>query len=424
MDEHRDYWNRQMQEPLPGLQLPGDHTRPAVPTYRGERLALQMDAELSGRIRTISRQNGVTAFMTLLAGFGLMLHRLTQQSDLIIGTPVSGRPFHGSGEMVGYGTHLLPLRMAAQPRMQFTHYLRLVRKVLLDGLDHQDYPFAELVADKRGRNATARPIVGAVFNLEPTSSLSQLPGLALRLLEPITSFTPFDLRLNIFDSSRGFLVDFDYSAEIFESDSARRILEIYQTILRTVSANPTAEMSAAPLLTDEQYRQVLVDWNDIDTRGPGEGNLAELIEMQSLRTPDSAALVHGNHSITYQALGRESNRVAAVLAEKGVGPETLVGICLRRGPGVLTAVMGILKAGGAYVPLDPSYPGERLAFMINDARLGLTLSERCLADVVPRTSAAVLYLDDIELSGCDASNQPQSSLPENLAYVIYTSGSS
>jgi amino acid adenylation domain-containing protein len=434
MAEHLAYWDAHLEEPLPVLQLPGDRARSVVPSYRGGRLAAKMDQDLSAQLRRVARQNGSTVFMALLAGFGVLLHRVTQQADLIVGTPVTGRPFPGSGRMVGYATHLLPLRIKIEGLERFADYLRGIRKVLLDGLDHQDYPFAELVAARRGHGALTKPIVGAVFNLEPGSALPALPGLKLRLLEQVTSFTPFDLRFNVFDTSEGFVIDFDYSAELLDETTGRRILEMYQTVLRSVSQNPLADVCQLSLLTDGQSQQMLVEWNDMVSGGldddhPEVEYLHRLFELQSSRTPDAVAVVFDDQRVTYGALDCAAEALAALLQRNGVGAESLVGLCMRRTPRIIIAVIGILKAGGAYVPLDPSYPRQRISFTIRDARLRLILTERCLADGLLDSSALdssakLLDLDSVELDRSAVRARSSSVLPDNLAYVIYTSGSS
>jgi amino acid adenylation domain-containing protein len=424
MAEHEEYWLSLLEDSIPALQLPCDKVRSKVPTFRGDRLTLRFDAELASKLRSVARENAATLYMALLAGFTLMLHRVTGQSDLIVGTPVSGRHFPGSNRVAGYCAHLLPLRSRLRGSGRFVDHLRGTRKILLDAFEHQEFPFAEIVRKRREQQDVVNtPIVSVIFNLEPVSALPKLPGVELRLMEQITIFTAFDLSLNVIDSGKELVIDCDYSTDLFEEATARRLLGVYETVLRAIAENPSTETGRVPLLTEPERNQLLVEWNDTGDGYAGDACIHRLIEAQAARTPDAIALVCGAERLTYRELDQQANRLANHLIDMGVMPETLVGVCLQRTPRMMISLIAILKAGGAYVPLDPSYPRQRLAFMMEDARIRLTVTERALAPVLPETPLNTINLDTINLDGF-AVDAPTAALsPDNLAYVIYTSGS-
>jgi len=424
MAAHEAYWLAQLEEPIPVLQLPGDNARPAVATYRGGRLTLQLDGETSSSLRSLARQHGATLYMTLLSSFTLMLHRITQQSDLIVGTPVTGRPFPGSNRVLGYCTHVMPLRSRLESSVSFSDYLRGMRKTLLDAFDHQEFPFAELIARRRQRHDVVNtPLVAAVFNLEPVSPMPEPPGLNANLLDPVSSFTPFDLSLNIIDSGSTLMIDCDYSTDLFTEAMAARLLGVYETVLRAIADDPSIETARVPLLTEVERDRLLIEWNTTTADYAKAGCIHHLFEAQAARTPEAVAMIYGTKRITYRELDEASNRFANYLVEEGVGPETMVGVCLERTPWIVIGLMAILKAGGAYVPFDPSYPRQRLAFMLEDARISLVLTENALAEVLPDSKAKTIYLDDVDLKGSSVAAPQTSVQAENLAYIIYTSGS-
>jgi hypothetical protein len=377
MAEHEAYWLSVLAEPIPALQLPCDKFRSTVPTFRGDRITLQFDAELASKLKSVARENGATLYMVLLAGFTLMLHRVTGQTDLIVGTPASGRPFAGSNRVAGYCAHLLPLRSRLQRAARFVDHLRGMRKSLLDAFEHQEFPFAEIVRKRRERQDVVNtPIVSVVLNLEPVGSLPRLPGVELRLLEQITIFTAFDMSLNVIDSGKELIIDCDYSTDLFERATARRLLGVYETVLRAIAQDTLIEMERVTLLTEPERKQLLVEWNDTGAGRATDACIHRLIEAQAARTPGAVALVCGNRRLTYRELDEEANRLANHLIEIGLLPETLVGVCLQRTPWMVITLIAILKAGGAYLPLDPSYPRQRLAFMMEDARIWLVVTAR------------------------------------------------
>ena len=245
MEAHREYWLAQCAGALPVLNLPADRPRPPVKTYRGARVTWRVEASVADSLRKAARANGCTLYMTLLAGFNLFLHRVTGQDEAIVGIPVTGRPFQGSERMVGYCTHLLPLRSRYTDSATVSEFLKSNRTALLNALDHQEFPFADIVRQLSGRrDVSVSPIVSAVFNLEPVSQLPALPGLEVNLAPGIAGFTAFDLSVNVIDTGRELLVDCDYNTDLFDEPTIQRLLGVYHTLLQGIAADPAATVSA------------------------------------------------------------------------------------------------------------------------------------------------------------------------------------
>ncbi|VWB14606.1 non-ribosomal peptide synthetase/type I polyketide synthase [Burkholderia lata] len=425
---NREYWLAQCARQAAPLNLPVDYPRPAVKTFHGERVSLHLDAAAAATLRTAARQNGCTLYMVLLAGFNLFLHRVAGQQEIVTGIPVTGRSVDGSDRLAGYCTHLLPLRSTLPEQATVASFLAGTRQNLLDALEHQDYPFAELVREIGAqRDLNAAPLVSAVFNLEPVSALPELPGLTVGLVAPLIRHTAFDLNVNVLDAGQALLIDCDYNTDLFDASTVQRFLEIYRTLLTRLADDASAAVARLPLSSDAERNRLTVEWNRTDTDF-GEAAtqpLHRLFEQQVERTPDAVAAVFDDVALTYAELNLRANRLAHHLIALGVGPDALVGVAMERSLDMSVALLAVLKAGGAYVPVDPDYPAERVRFMIDHAQLRWLLTQQHLRAALPETDARVIVVDTDELDlDVDAVSNPAPSLNgDNLAYMIYTSGS-
>ncbi|KVD29633.1 hybrid non-ribosomal peptide synthetase/type I polyketide synthase [Burkholderia ubonensis] len=425
---NREYWLAQCAGHAEPLNLPVDYPRPAVKTFHGERVSLHLSAEEAASLRAAARQNGCTLYMMLLAGFNLFLHRIAGQQEIVTGIPVTGRSVAGSDRLAGYCTHLLPLRSTLPDAATVASFLAGTRQNLLDALEHQDFPFAELVREIGAqRDLNAAPLVSAVFNLEPVSALPELPGLKVGLVAPLIRHTAFDLNVNVLDAGQELLIDCDYNTDLFEQSTVQRFLGIYRKLLTSLAGDASAAVARLPLLSDAERDTLTVEWNrtDTDFGADAEQPLHRLFEQQAERTPDAVAAVHDDASLTYAELNLRANRLAHHLIALGVAPDSLVGVAMERSLDMIVALLAILKAGGAYVPVDPDYPAERVRFMIDNAQLRWLLTQQHLLPALPDTDARLIVVDRDahEFAAAPASNPAPALSGDNLAYMIYTSGS-
>ncbi|KWB39655.1 non-ribosomal peptide synthetase [Burkholderia ubonensis] len=425
---NREYWLAQCASHAEPLNLPVDYPRPAVKTFHGERVSLHLDADEAASLRAAARQNGCTLYMMLLAGFNLFLHRIAGQQEIVTGIPVTGRSVAGSDRLAGYCTHLLPLRSTLPDAATVASFLAGTRQNLLDALEHQDFPFAELVREIGAqRDLNAAPLVSAVFNLEPVSALPELPGLKVGLVAPLIRHTAFDLNVNVLDAGQELLIDCDYNTDLFERSTVQRFLGIYRKLLTSLAGDASAAVARLPLLSDAERDTLTVEWNrtDTDFGADAEQPLHRLFEQQAERTPDAVAAVHDDASLTYAELNLRANRLAHHLIALGVAPDSLVGVAMERSLDMIVALLAILKAGGAYVPVDPDYPAERVRFMIDNAQLRWLLTQQHLLPALPDTDARLIVVDRDahEFAAAPASDPTPALSGDNLAYMIYTSGS-
>jgi amino acid adenylation domain-containing protein len=421
------YWKKQLANAPALIDLPTDHPRPAVQTFRGAHQSLVLPKHLQEGFKTLSRQEGVTLFMTLLAAFKVLLYRYTSQDDLIVGTPIANRNRLETEGLIGFFVNALVLRTDLSGNPSFRELLRRVREVCLGAYGHQDLPFDRLVEELHvKRDLSRNPLFQVMFVMHnaPLRTV-ELPGLTLSPVEGDSETAHFDLTLQIMDTEQGLTAAFVYNTDLFEAGTIARMLGNFQTLLEAMVADPEQRLSDLPLLTEAERQQLLVEWNSTKTDCPRDVCIHQLFEAQAERTPDVVAVVFEAEQLTYAELNRRANQLAHHLRALGVGPEVLVAICLERSLEMVIGLLGILKAGGAYVPLDPAYPKERLAFMLKDAQVPVLLTQERLVAGLPEHDTKVICLDsDWETIARENGENPGvSTLPENLAYVIYTSGS-
>jgi amino acid adenylation domain-containing protein len=421
-----DYWKQQLQGDLPVLELPADRPRPSVQTFAGKEHSFVLSKELTEALKTLSQQQGVTLFMTLLAAFKTLLYRYTGQEDILIGSPIANRNRGEIESLIGFFVNTLVLRTDLFGNPSFQELLGRVREVTLGAYAHQDLPFEKLVEELQPeRNLSHAPLfqVMFVFQNAPMKTL-ELPGLSIQPLKVNSGTAKFDLTLSMQDTEQGLIATFEYNTDLFDEATISRYCGHFQTLLASIVANPQQRLSELPLLTATEQQQ-LVEWNNTKTEYGNELCLHQLFEAQVERTPDAVAVVYENEQLTYQELNQRANQLAHYLQKLGVGPEVLVGICLERSLQMVIALLGILKAGGAYVPLDPAYPSERFAFMLEDSQVSVLLTQEKLVAMLPENQAKVVCLDRNwqEIAKESDHNSINKANPENLVYAIYTSGS-
>ncbi|MCA1613498.1 MAG: amino acid adenylation domain-containing protein, partial [Acidobacteria bacterium] len=379
------------------------------------------------RLRALGREGGATLFMTLLAAFDVLLYRYTGQEEIVVGTPVAGRTHAEVEGLVGFFVNTLALRTRLSGRMSFRELLGRVREVCVGAFAHQELPFEKVVEELQPERSTSHlPLFQVVFALQNTSDLElELPGVTAEVLDTETETSKFDLRLAAQESPEGLTLSMRYSTDLFDAPRIRRMLEHYRNLLEAITAGPVQRISLLPLLNDGERRHLLAPRAAEQRDFPQPLCLHRLFEAQAERTPDAVALVSGDENLTYRELNERANRLARHLRRRGVGVESLVGICLGRGAKLVAALLGVLKAGGAYVPLDPDYPRERLAFMVDDARVEALITSPEHAGKFSDRPVRLVCLDsDAETVARESGENLEGEVsPESLAYVIYTSGS-
>ncbi|HEY7350647.1 MAG TPA: amino acid adenylation domain-containing protein [Ktedonobacterales bacterium] len=427
MEDQLTYWKQQLADAPAVLDLPTDHPRPAIQTFRGAVHNFRLSRALTEQIQTLSQQEGATIFMTLLAAFNVLLSRYTGQEDIVVGSPIANRNRSEVQELIGYLVTMLVLRTDLSGDPGFRELLKRVRKMALEAYAHHELPFEKLVeALHPERSLSHSPLFQVVIadqNAAPTAV--EAAGLSLSSLDVEISMSKFDLTLYIWEEAGSLVGSLEYNIDLFEAATIERMAGHFQTLLQDIAANPDQPLSRLPLLTEAERSQLLVAWNATQAAYPENECVHQLFEAQAQRTPEGVALVYEKEQLTYQALNQRANQLAHYLQKLGVGPDVRVGLYMERSLEMVVGLLGILKAGGTYIPLDPAFPQERLAFMLEDAQVMALVTQQRLTTQLPAGAAKIVRLDaDAALLKQQSSLNPVSQAnPENLAYVIYTSGS-
>jgi amino acid adenylation domain-containing protein len=404
------WWKRRL-EGAPTLELSTDRPRPAVPTYRGARQFLSISQSLIRRLEALSRREEATLFVTLLAAFQTLLHRYTGQPEIVVGTPVAGRNRANSEALIGCFINTLVMRTDLSGDPTFREALERTRETVVEGLARQDVPFERIVeALNVPRDLVRNPLFQVTFQL------FQTPGPAARGAKPVVTqkgTTQVDLAIDLFQSPSGVSGTIEYSTELFDSSTIERMMGHFQVLLEGIADSPGQRLSALPLLTHRERRQVLTEWNRAP-RGSQDCELVtvhRLVEQQAARTPHAAALIADERQMTYEELDRESNRFAQYLRGIQVLPGSLVGLSLDRSPLAVIAILGTLKAGCAFLAFDRNLPPDRLSVLLEDAQPAVFFTHERLVEEWPRIARQSTDALRIDI------------LPEACAYVVYTSGS-
>jgi amino acid adenylation domain-containing protein len=432
LEEQLTYWRRQLDQ-LPVLQLPTDRPRPRVQAFRGAFHPLIVDRALAEKTRALSRGAGATVFMTLLSAFVALLHRYTGQTDIVVGAPVAGRTRRELEPLIGFFVNSLVLRNDAASDPSFGELLRRVQKTSLDAFARQDLPFEMLVEELRpARDASRNPLFQVTFQLfTPPTGMAGLDGVQSPLVVQ-RSTAMFDLALSLGDNGQTFAGGIEYDTDLFDAQTIARLASHFLILLEGAVNAPERRLSELPLLTEPERRRQLVEWNETAVSWGGAKHLDALVDRQTRATPDRVAVSGTGGSLTYRELDRRTALLADELSERGVGPESLVAICLERGPLMVVALLAVLRAGGAYVPLDPGYPDERLAFVLSDSRAAVLITDRAGASRFAAGAPCVVRVDgnapivagEGSRDARDRQGAPaRARSASDAAYVIYTSGS-
>lgn len=423
------FWNQQLAGIPPVLELPFDRRRARERNFAHGVEFFWIDSELLTQLKTLSRQHGVTFFITILAAFAVFLKRYSRQDDIVIGSPLAGRSRTEVEPLIGFFINVLPFRVNVSGNPTFSELLSQVRKIIADVFAHQDVPFMKLVElIQPERNISYPPIFQVVIDLKvtmegelyfPELNISTLKG------ERGTPGVAFDLTLALEETDSKLLGALEYNKHLFESATINRMKQHFQTLLAAIVTASQQRIAELPIFTEPELHQLLIEWNNTTTAYPADKCIHHLFEEQVEKTPEAIAVVFESQQLSYRALNQRANQLAHYLRKLGVGPEVLVGICVDRSIEMIVGILGILKAGGAYLPLDPAYPEERLAFMVIDAGMPVLLTQQTLKYRFHEDDLNIVCLDrDWEKIALeDAENLRITLYPENISYSIYTSGS-
>lgn len=421
------YWLPRFAGTAPVLDLPLDRARATWRTFTSKREDYVFDAELTAQIRKFGAANGASLFATMLGGFFALLNRLTNAEDIVVGIPAAGQSASGLDSLVGHCVNLLPMRVQVDGATPLKSLLAATRTTMLDGYEHQGYTFGTLLKKIIiERDPSRMPLVNVVFNIDQELDTDRLSfsGLKVGYESNPRSFENFELFINVVQQKGTLCLECQYNSDLFDAATIKRWCSHFEVLMRGMCAMPDANIGALPMLTDAE-RKTLLARNAVTKQFAVTECLHQRFAAQAKATPDAIAVTCEGTALTYCELDQRANQLAHHLKALGAGPEVLVGLHMERSVELVVGIMGILKSGAAYLPLDPSYPGDRLAFILGDAKSPILVTQQSLKTKLPALDATIVSVDDDASAIAAQSKEPLQTAvtPNTLAYVIYTSGS-
>jgi amino acid adenylation domain-containing protein len=425
--DSESYWLRRLGGELPAWELPADRRRPPVPSYRGAQHRRLLSAELTGRLKRLRREAGTTTFRVALAAFDTLLCRMSGETDVIVGSPVSGRTHPGLRDVQGLFVNMLALRADLGGDPPFTAVLGQIKESTREDIEHKDFPFDALVRRLNPRRTPGRsPIFDVVLVMREPTFASELRAGRLTLSQdeaPLTRIARYDLTLGVAETPLGLRFTFEYSTDLFDGSTVARLAGSLECLLAGLVEAPAERISHLPLLTAAERAALLLEWNDTERPPASVGSLLCQIEAQAERQPDAVALACGERALSARELIAEIGRMARRWIDLGLRPGEVVGVAIERSELLVPALLAIWKAGGTYLPMDPSYPRSRLEFMLEDAGCRMVLVDESTPTELVLRAPVVVRLDGGGPGGGEPAPAALPTPPLVPAYILYTSGS-
>jgi len=445
LEQQMAYWRKKLDGAPPVLDLPCRKTRPQEQTYRGRIATFKVGEGVRKGLETLAQTAGATSFMTLLSAFSLLLSRYGAGEDIVIGSPIANRSMRELEPLIGFFVNTLAFRIDLSGNPTFSALLERVKAHAFEAYSHQDIPFEKLVKELAPeRNLSHTPLFQAMFVMQSAPVLhgGDDQALVIESLPVDIGVSHFDLVMYMLERDDGYFCMLEYSEELFDQAVAEGMLAHFQILLESIARNPLLDVSAYPISPDAERERIMGEWGRLPREYSYEIPVEALFEERAATMPDAPALVFGGKTLSYGEINARANRLAHYLREKGVGPDSIVGLMMARTEALPVALLGILKAGGAYLPIDPEYPQERILTMLEDSGTSLLLTQASLEISASPAQAAtmataflkekwtgcgreILYLDLVQdrIDTRDAANPTRAAGADSLAYVLYTSGS-
>jgi len=426
--KQEEYWLNMLSGEIPVLNMITDYPRPAVQSFEGDRIEFTAGKKIVEGLRKLAAGSGSTMYMVLLAAYNVLLSKYSGQEDIIVGSPISGRPQADLQNVVGMFVNTLAMRNYPGREKTFKEFLKEVKVNALKAYENQEFQFEELV-EKIGikKDISRNPIFDTVFLLQNMDMKEiRIEGLNFKFHSMEFNISKFDLTITATEKSEGISFSLEYCTDLYKRDTAERLGVHYLKVLEQVAENWDKRIKDIEVLGEEEKNRILKDFNDTGADYPRNKTIQEIFEYQADKNPNNTAVIHGDKELTYRELNERANKLAGILREKGVKPDGIVGIIAERSPEMIVGLMAILKAGGAYLPLDPNFPEERMSFMLEDSNVSILLEYRTKETNTrewPYNSIEVLNIADEDLYEGSGENLTKVNTARDLAYIIYTSGS-
>nr|WP_314464361.1 non-ribosomal peptide synthase/polyketide synthase [uncultured Clostridium sp.] len=424
MKKQENYWKETLSGELPVLEIPTDFERPEIQKYEGGSVDITIDPGLTDEIRKLGNAHGATLYMTLLSAYHILISKYSGQNDIIIGAPIAGRSHADLQDMIGLFINTLVLRSDTSNQCTYEDFLEETKTGVLKAFENQDYPLDILIETLDfKRDISRNPLFNTMFVLQNMDQKqSTMKDLKFKPYEFSKTVSKLDFSLIAVESDLGIELSMEYSTSLFSQGTIERMLQHYVQILRAITKTPEIPIEKISMLSEEEKKTILFDFNQTAGEFPEEKQIQELFEEQVVKTPGRTALSFRDETLTYEELNRRSNSLAHRLMEEGAKPEVVVGIIAERSMEMYISIMAVLKSGAAYLPIDPKYPVERIDFMLQDSKSQILIYQKSLGLEINFQGTRIDMEEDELFCRCEE-NPVKTGDTKKLAYIIYTSGS-
>ncbi len=427
LDQGISYWSDQLGKGSESLEFPLDHRRPSIQTFTGASMTCQLSKNITSELMRLSREQNATLFMTLFAAFNVLLLRYTGQHDIAVGVPTAGRTHKETESMIGLFINTLPFRMDLSGDPTVRELIQRARRMVLEGLAHQTIPFEKMVERLNPeRDLSRTPLFQILFNLENVPDAKSKAGtLRFETFRFDPGIAQYDLTMELQVSDEKLDCNLVFNTDLFEPDTASRILAHFQNLLEQFVIAPDQRLSALDMMSNDERRKLLTEWNGVDQEYLGQGCIHQVFERLVEQNPDAIAVISEESQLTYRQLNAFANQIAHTLLEMGLQSEMFVGIFMERSVRTIASLLAVMKAGGVYVPLNPTYPPGRLAAMLEDTELHTIITEKGMKANLPPLDVSLLDLDanDFQIRMQSVEDLQREVSTNQLMYMLYTSGS-
>ncbi|MCM3783799.1 amino acid adenylation domain-containing protein [Neobacillus mesonae] len=419
------YWLSKYEEEAPLLDMITDFPRPLRQIFEGSSIFTKLEREHKEAIKRLAKASGATDYMILLSCFMQLLSRYTRQTDIVVGSPASGRTHPDTENMMGMFVNTLAIRADVKGKSTFAQFVNEMKETCLSAFENQDYPFERLLEKLNlERDLSRNPLFDVMFVMQNNENKMPLFDLKIKEIPSISTGATFDLTLSVHENDGGYELKWEYCTALYKEETIERLASHFAVLVKEAVTKPNNLLDDLLMLEEMEYHKVVREFNATHKAVPNQ-TVIELFEKQVEESPGNIALMFEGTSVTYKELNERANHIGHTLRNLGVGPEDIVGLITERSIEMIAGLLGILKAGGAYLPMDPEYPMDRIEYMLQDSRAKWILSgpgsENAIAALQNTTNCpGVVSLKEDD--GIRANNLPSVTDPHHLAYVIYTSG--
>ncbi|QKS46079.1 amino acid adenylation domain-containing protein [Paenibacillus cellulosilyticus] len=417
------YWTEQFSGEIPVLELPLDFPRQQTKQYTGSSIHVSLNGTVKSDIRELCKQTGTTEYMLLLSAFMILLGKYSGQEDIVIGSPVSGRTHQDTEALVGMFVNTLAMRGRPERGKTFTAFLQEMKEICLKAMDHQEYPFEELVDKVQVQREMSRhPLFDVMFALQDMEEEWTAEGLTFNMVELENKAAKFDLTMIVNHTDDGYDMTWEYSDKLFKEETVHRMAVHFEQIIREAVRQPWIPLQDIDVATPAEKQQILFDFNNTRSLYPKEKSIQQLFQEQVIRTPDAEAVISEQGVLTYEQLDQRSDEISGELQRRGIQAGQLIGIVSEKSADMIAGILAIVKCGCGYVPLDGDYPESRLRFMLEDCQIDTILHGSGTIGTgawIPEGTHRI----DIRERYEGFNLAPYAASPSDTAYVVYTSGS-